>query len=478
MTPDERIAELEAETARLRSENAALQAQIEELAAQLEAVQVRLSKDSHNSSKPPSTDPLGRKRPRSQRRKSGKKPGGQLGHRGETLRLVATSDEVVEHRPTVCAGCQTLLDETAPVVLSERRQVRELPSVRLLVREHRALHVRCPRCEQVSVGQFPPEAPSRAQYGPRLRALAVYLLEQQLIPYARVRELFADLLGAPVSLGTLVRWVEQSAQTLRPVEEAIKTALVRAPVLHSDETGVRRAERLAWAHVASTSWLTHYAIHPQRGSAATDAIGILPRFTGVSVHDGWKPYRRYSACRHALCNIHHLRELTFLEEEYEQTWAKDLKGALLEMKAAVEAARLRGEDRLGDAEHRAFHSRYEELLALGLAANPPPQRRSGQRGRLKQSPALNLLERLAFGQREVLAFLDDFAIPFDNNQAEQDLRMLKVQQKIAGSFRADGGSEAFARIRGYLSSMRKQGVALLAALQTVFTGQPLYPALD
>jgi len=484
MTPDNRIAELEAENAALRArvgEIPLLQAQIQELVAQVQDLHARLAKatkDSHNSGKPPSTDPLGRKRPRSQRRRSGKKPGGQLGHPGETLHLVATPDEVVDHRPAVCVGCQASLDEMAPVVLYERRQVRDLPPVRLLVREHRALHVRCRACEQVSVGAFPAEAPSRAQYGPRLRALAVYLLEQQLIPYARVREVFTDLVGAPVSLGTLTRWVRQGAQTLRPVEAQIKAALQRAAVLHSDETGVRRAGTLAWAHVASTSRLTHYAIHAKRGSDATDAIGILPGYQGVSVHDGWKPYRRYTQCRHALCNIHHLRELTFLEEAYDQAWAKELKGALLEMKAAVEAARLRGEDRLGDAKRSAFVTRYEELLATGLAANPPPERRSGQRGRVKQSPARNLLERLLFGQRETLAFLDDCTIPFDNNQAEQDLRMLKVQQKIAGSFRADTGSEAFACIRGYLSSMRKQGVALLAALQTVFTDQPLYPAFD
>jgi transposase len=465
---------LEAENARQREQIGALLERVQELETRLS----KATQDSHTSHKPPSSDPLGRKRPRSQRRRSGKKPGGQLGHPGETLHLVAQPDEVVEHRPAVCGGCQTPLEETASVVLYERRQVRDLPAVRLLVQEQRVLHVRCPRCEQVSVGSFPSEAPSRAQYGPRLRALAVYLLEQQLIPYARVRELFTDLVGAPVSLGTLMRWVRQSAETLRPVEDAIKSALGSAPVVHSDETGVRRAGKLAWAHVTSTSRLTHYAIHAKRGSEATEDIGILPHFRGVSVHDGWKPYRRYTQCRHALCNIHHLRELTFLEEAYDQAWAKELKGALLEMKAAVEAARLRGEDRLGDAERSALISRYEALLAAGLAANPPPERRVGQRGRVKQSPARNLLERLLFGQRETLAFLDDFTIPFDNNQAEQDLRMLKVQQKIAGSFRADSGSEAFARIRGYLSSLRKQGVALLAALQTVFTGQPLYPAFD
>jgi transposase len=481
MTPAERIAELEAENAALRmrvSEIALLQAQIQELVAQVQDLQARLAKDSHNSSKPPASDPLGRKRPRSQRRRSGKKPGGQLGHRGETLHLVAIADEVVEHRPARCEACQIPLDETAPVAGYERRQVQELPPVRLLVREHRALHVRCPSCEQVSVGVFPTEAPSRAQYGPQLRALAVYLVEQQLLPYARVRELFADLLGASVSVGTLTRWVQQGAQTLRPVEAQIKAALQRAPVLHCDETGVRRAGRLAWAHVASTARLTHYAIHAQRGTAATEAIGILPGYRGVSVHDGWKPYHAYTDCRHALCNIHHLRELTFLEEAYHQSWAKELKGLLLAMKAAVERTRTQGELALPDAERRALVARYDTLLAAGVAANPPPERPPGQRGRVKQSPARNLLERLVLGKEEVLAFLHDLAIPFDNNQAEQDLRMLKVQQKIAGSFRADSGSEAFARIRGYCASLRKQGVALLAALYTVFTGQPLYPALD
>jgi transposase len=478
MKPAERIAELEAGMAALRADNDALRAQIQELVAQNQELQARLAKDSHNSSKPPASDPLGRKRPRSQRRRSGKKPGGQLGHPGETLHLVATPDAVVEYRPAVCTTCATPLDASLPVTGYERRQVRDLPPVRLVVCEHRGLHVRCPACDQVNVGAFPAEAPSRAQYGPRLRALAVYLVEQQLIPYARVRELFAELVGAPVSLGTLTRWVQQGAETLRPVEDAIKAALQGAPVLHSDETGVRRAGTLAWAHVACTTRLTHYAIQAQRGTAATDAIGILPSYRGVSVHDGWKPYRAYTKCRHALCNIHHLRELTFLEEEYHQTWAKDLKALLLEMKATVEPARTRGEPALPAAERRAFVARYDDILAAGLAANPPPERPPGQRGRVKQSPMRNLLERLVIGKDEVLAFLDDLTIPFDNNQAEQDLRMLKVQQKIAGSFRADSGSEAFTRIRGYCASLRKQGVAVLAALQTVFAGQPLYPALD
>jgi transposase len=301
------------EIAALKAENAALHEQVQALAAQVQELQARLAKDSHNSSKPPASDGLGRKT-KSLRRRSGKQPGGQLGHRGETLRLVATPDTVVEHRPSVCATCQAPLDE-APVVLRERRQVCELPALRLVVQEHRALHLQCPRCQAVTVGAFPAEAPSRAQYGPRLRAFAVYLVEQQFVPYGRVRELLADLFGASLSLGTRVSWVQQSAATRAPVEARLKAALRQAPVRHHDETGVRRAGTLAWVQVASTSRLTHYAVHAKRGTEATDAIGILPDFRGVSVHDGWKPYRRSTHCRHALCNIHHLRELTFLQEE-------------------------------------------------------------------------------------------------------------------------------------------------------------------
>lgn len=474
MTHEDERAILIAENARQREQIAELVAQNAALGVRIQELEARLAKDSHNSSKPPSSDGLARKT-KSLRRRSGKKPGGQLGHPGETLRLVAMPDAVVEHRPRICATCQAPLDE-AIVVLGERRQVYELPALRLVVQEHRALHVRCPHCQAVSVGTFPPAAPSRAQYGPRLRALAVYLVEQQFVPYGRVRELLADLFGVSLSVGTLVTWIQQSAVVLAPVDAQLKAALRQAPVLHNDETGVRRNGRLAWAHVASTSRLTHYAIHSKRGAEATDAVGILPHFTGVSVHDGWKPYRQYPRCRHALCNIHHLRELTFLEEQYQQTWAKELKDLLREMKAAVEQARRAGVRHLPTAAREAFVARYRALLATGHAANPPPQRRPRQRGRVKQTPAQNLLERLWFGQEEVLAFLGDFAIPFDNNQAERDLRMLKVQQKVSGSFRSDRGADAFACLRSYLSTLRKQGVALLAALATVVAGQPLYPA--
>jgi transposase len=470
MSSEERIAELEALVAHL-------QGQIEDLVArnrELEAQLAQAQRDSHTSSKPPSSDGL-RRRTKSLRQPSGKKPGGQLGHRGETLHLVATPDLVVEHRPAVCAHCQTPLAD-APVLGRERRQVQELPPVRLVVTEHQALHLRCPTCQAVTVGTFPAQTPSRAQYGSQLRALAVYLVEEQFVPLGRVQHLLRELFGVRLGRGTLVGWIQQAARVLAPMEEQLKAALRRAPVLHNDETGVRRAGTLAWAHVASTSRLTHYAISATRGHAAIDAIGILPGYGGVSVHDALASYRAYTNCRHALCNIHHLRELTFLEEAHAQAWAKDLKALLREMKAATDQARAQGHTRLAPAVREPFLVRYQALLAAGLAANPPPVRRPGQRGRLKQSPARNLLERLLLEQEAVLAFLDDLTIPFDNNQAERDLRTLKVQQKVSGCFRSDGGGDAFARLRSYLATLRKQGQALLAALHSVFAGRPLYPA--
>jgi transposase len=466
MTPDEEIAALKAENAALRAQMTALVARVQELEA-------RAAKNSHNSGKPPASDGL-KRRTKSLRKPSGKKAGGQLGHRGETLHLVAMPDEIVEQRPAVCVHCQAPLTEE-PALLRERRQVQELPAVRLRVTEYQALHVRCPQCQAVSVGAFPAAAPSRAQYGPQLRALAVYLVEEQLLPLGRVQRLLADFASVRLGRGTLVRWIGQAAATLAPVEAELTAALRQAAVLHNDETGVRRAGKLAWVHAASTSRFTRYAVHAKRGREATDAMGILPGFAGVSVHDGWTTYHHYTTARHALCNIHHLRELTFLEEQYQQPWAKEMKALLLEMKTATEQARADGRPQLSVPTRAAFVTRYQAVLASGHAANPPPERRPRQRGRVKQSPAQNLLERLWLRQNEALAFLEDLTIPFDNNQAERDLRTLKLQQKVSGCFRSDAGADAFMRLRSYLSTLRKQGHALLDALRTVFAGQLLYP---
>jgi len=259
-------------------------------------------------------------------------------------------------------------------------------------------------------------------------------------------------------------------------------ALHQSPVLHHDETGLRVAgtegTRLEWTHVTCTKELTHYARHTARGATALEAIGILPGYVGTSMHDGWTSYRHYRTGRHALCNAHHLRELTFVEEELHQPWAGQLKGLLREMRSAVEQVRAAGATQLDRPVRDDFVARYEALLGKGLAHNPQPPPPNGQdgkprRGRRKQSPVRNLLDRLWMHQDEVLLFLEDFAVPFDNNQAERDLRMVKIQQKVSGTFCSDAGADAFCRIRSVCSTWRKQGRSVLDALDAAYAGRSL-----
>ncbi len=475
MTPEEEIAAL-------RAENTALREQVQALLARVQELEGRLAKDSHNSSKPPSSDGLGRKT-KSLREKSGKHRGGQPGHPGHQVSLVATPDAVETHRPTQCGTCQQRLPADAPSWI-ERRQVQELPVVRLHVTEHQILHVRCPACGATTEATAPAGVSAPQQYGPRLRAVATYLVQQQFVPYARVRELFADVFGAALSVGTLVNLVRLGAARLQGLEDEIKGALRQAPVLHHDETGLRVAGleggRLEWTHVTCTKELTLYSRHAARGAAALAAIGILPGYRGTSVHDGWTSYRHFQTCRHALCNAHHLRELTVVEEELHQSWAGRLKELLRQMRTAVEQARAAGATQLDPAVRDDFIARYEELLGEGLAQNPhpppppdPAPAGKRRRGRRKQSPVRNLLDWLWMDEDAVLLFLDDFAVPFDNNQAERDLRMVKVQQKVSGTFCSEAGADAFCRIRSVCSTWRKQGRSVLDALLHAFAGHSL-----
>ena len=456
----------------------AQQEQIEALSAWVKELEDQAKTTSRISSKPPSSDGYQRP-PRSLRQRSGKAVGGQPGHPGSALSLVAEPDRVIVHSPATCAGCQTALDGVAATGYT-RRQVVDLPPLQLEVREHRAEEKMCPQCRHTTTGAFPADVTTMVQYGAGIKALAVYLLTYHLLPYNRTSALLGDLFGHAPAKGTLQTAVETCAADLVEVEEQIKDALRQADVLHNDETGVRVHGRLQWVHVTSTPQVTHYAAHPKRGSDAMTDIGILPAFEGISVHDGLRAYRQY-ACGHALCNAHHLRELTAIEEHDKQPWATAMKELLGEIKAHVDTARDQGETRIDAAVGAAFVVRYRAIVVAGYAANPLPPPESDtapkKRGRPKQSKARNLLDRLHSDEREVLTFMTDWRVPFDNNQAERDLRMIKVQQKVSGCFRSPTGPVAFCRLRGYLSTLKKQGHALLPALQSVFAGHPLLPDL-
>jgi len=464
-------------TIRLLEERIVAQEQvIAALTAQVKELEDQLATDSHNSSKPPSGDHP--KRTQSLRKPSGKRPGGQPGHPGSTLRLSETPDRVIRHRPTRCAACGASL-EGAQAQGCEHRQVVDLPLIQLEVVEHRAETIVCANCGAATPAAFPPEVTQPVQYGPGIQALGVYLRVYQLLPSERTRELLADVFGGSPSEATLQAAVERCAAGLADTETAIRQGVQQAAVAHCDETGIRVEGKRRWLHVASTKWLTHYGWHPKRGKEATDAIGVLPAFTGTAVHDGWSPYRQY-ACSHALCNAHHLRELTFVEEREGQKWAGQMKGLLVTIKERVAQEQAAGAERLDGATQHEFEERYGRVLDAGLDANPPPAeaRPPGKRGRKKQSKAKNLLDRLSAHRREVLAFMYDFRVPFDNNLAERDLRMMKVQQKIAGCFRSTEGATAFCRIRSYLSTARKQGERVLHALDQVFAGAPFASSLN
>jgi transposase len=451
------------------------QREVANLTARLEQLEARLNKDSHNSHQPPSSDgPAKRPRPHSLRQRSGKKSGGQPGHPGVTRCLVDDPDSIVRHVPATCARCGADL-EAVPEVEPERRQVIEIPEPRPVVTEHQAVQKTCPVCQTVTAGEFPPEVTQPVQYGPRAKAAAVYLQTYQLLPYERTVEALEDLFGVSPSEGTLTSAQNTAYTRLEPVERAIGAALRQEAVVHVDETSQRVAGRTEWVHVISTALLTFYAHHAKRGRAAIEAIGLLIGFAGRRVHDAWASYLSLAGA-YALCNAHLLRELIGLYEDTGQAWAQKLIKLLLHMKAAVETARAAGQTELPSRQRLGFEAAYTRLLNEGLLANPPSPP-TGKRGRPKQTPARNLLDRLVTHRAAILAFLHDFRVPFDNNQAERDLRMLKVKSKVSGCFRSPQGADQFCRIRGYISTLRKQGYSVLDGLTGVFVGQPYMPQL-
>lgn len=443
-----------------------------ELVLKLEAkvceLEGRLAQNSTNSSKPPSTDGLQKPAPRSLRQKSGRKPGGQPGHPGHTLEPVASPHHVQVHtlQSCPCGQCGGVSLENLPALDYERRQVIDLPPLQLEATEHRAEIKRCPVSGREVRAPFPLGVEAPVQYGAHFRSLLLYLSNQQLLPFDRLRQTCADLFGQNISLGTLATTNARAYEALAPVETAIIQALTQAPVVNVDESGLRVEGKLHWLHVASTSLLTFFGVHDNRGAEAMKALGVLPHCLAWLIHDFWKPYLKFDAL-HALCNQHLLRELKFLFEQCGEIWADKLSRFLLDWKDDP-----RARDGLEEKVFDQAHRQYRCILAEGRRKHP--RRKPGQ-GRTRQDKATNLLDRLEDYDYCVLAFLLDPNVPFTNNQAEQDIRMIKVKQKISGCFRSLHGALCFARIRSYLSTCRKQGFNLWEACFHAASGSPFMP---
>ena len=437
-------------------------------------------KNSQNSSLPPSRDPC--KRTKSLRQQSGRKPGGQVGHRGATREMFEEPDHLVIHAPESCSLCGSSLD-AAEIKGSERRQIHDLPAQRIEVTEHQSQTKVCERCGMKNKAKFPAGINAPVQYGEGIRAAVTYLIGYQLLPFGRCAETMNDLFNCQVSAGTLATIFHAGArETVEPLL-LIKEGISKSEVIGVDETNLRVKQKQQWVHVSSTEQLTLLCHDKRRGSAAIENIGILSGYKGVCVHDGFSAYDQYLQCQHSLCNAHILRELNYVIETSKADWAQEMKQLLLEIKAEVGKSKAAGKKRLTVRQSKELLVRYDRIVSEAGKLYPPLKRKKyrSKARRPRESPivgaARKLVNRLNAKRDQVLFFMRDFRVPFDNNQAERDLRMLKAKQKVSGCFRTEKGAAEFCQMRSYVSTMKKQGHGIMEAIKSVFAGETIMPTL-
>lgn len=452
-----------------------LESRIQQLETRVHELEAKLSKDSSNSSKPPSSDGLKRK-PKSLRERSDKKPGGQQGHVGKGLAQVNNPDVVITHTPTSCIGCGSNLDHVQGSC-AEQRQVFDVPQPKINVTEHRVEEKKCPCCGEFTRALFPSNIQGPVQYGDRIRALIAYFSHEHFIPVDRVCEIFKDIFGVAISPGTCANVDKRLFANLEVFEAGLKTHLLATRILHFDETGMRCEKKLHWVHVASSQMATFYTMHTKRGQEAMNAADVLPRYQGIAIHDHWFPYFAYAQLKHGLCNAHHLRELIFVHEQEKEIWAKRMHDLLILANKEVEKHAELGS--LSPEIILQVEQAYRQILSEGFAYHESlPPLPTGKRGKQKQRDGKNLLDRLNEKRDCVLRFIHDFSVPFTNNQGERDIRMVKLKQKIGGCFRAFRGGKIFCRIRSYISTARKQEWNIWDALADAIRGSPRLLAID
>lgn len=434
--------------------------QINQLEIRIKELESQLKQNSRNSSRPPSSDTY-RKGPAFPRAKGGK-VGGKKGHDGGTLKMVDTPDHIIEHQASVCTHCGKVHAQE-PLVVRGRRQVFDIPPPRIEVTEHRALDWVCCGCHRENRGKFPAEVSAPAQYGLRVQTMSVLLNNAYCIPRNKVQLIFKDLYGITLNEGTLQNHNEQAYAELEAEETHIQAQVLQSEVVHYDETGFYVGKARYWEHVASNERFTYLFVHPKRGKEAHEERSILPEFLNRAVHDCWSTYFNFSACKHAVCGAHLLRELNGLIENGSK-WAVQFHAFLLDLYHQTE----QGKSSLPSKKHKKTLAQYQKLLHLADREEPPPIQRP--RGKPKQTKGRNLFDRLSKHQQAVLAFAFHFEVPFTNNQAERDIRPTKTKMKVSGCFRTEYGAEIYARIQSFVSTVRKHQCSPFKELYTVLSG--------
>lgn len=458
-------------------------AKLQEATLRIKELERRLNMDSHNSSKPPSSDsPFNSSKstepsPSITKIKKLKKRGGQKGHKGKTLKLSAHPDKIEQLIPTSCTQCGKSLKHLPTKDSTWKRQVWDIPEIKLHITEYQSLSKECPCCKKKSYGTFPSHVTSRLQFGSSLIAFCSYLSAVQMMPHERIGELSGDLFGHPLSVGAIDTMLSKTHHALKGVEEEIKEHLQKEELLCADETGIEVGNTLRWLHTLSSKYATLYTAHTKRGKEGMDESAVLPSFKGILMHDHWGAYKQYTNATHAYCNAHILRELTGVIENEKLQWAKDAKVCLRAMHEAVKRAKEDGKESLSQPQINKFIKAWRETTKAALSYYASPPKSSGKRGRAKQSKSKNLLDRLISYESETLRFLKEFRVPFTNNLAERDLRMTKVKLKISGCFMSEFGAKRFARIRGYISTLKKSGESVLAILKEAINGRAYLPAV-
>ena len=479
MVQDKLLKDILDELAQIKQENIALKEIIAKQNIELKELRRRLNMDSSNSSKPPSTndgfeDP-DKKDLSSNPKKKKKDRGAQYGSKGTNLKKVDKPDNIEVLSVSTCKECNHNLEDIDSKLISSK-QLFDIPKISIEVTEFQLHSKTCPCCKSINKPKYPSHLKATTQYGDNIKTFVAYLNTYQMLPYNRISELLEDFISHKVSSGTIYNMLNSFYGKLEPFENDIKDLLLKSKVIHVDETGTRVKDKLHWTHVVSTSLVTYYMIHKNRGKEAMDAMEILPDYSGIAVHDHWKPYNKYT-CLHSFCNAHHLRELIGIVQNEDVRWATDMHSLLTKMNNYIYKLKENGKTSPSIGKIQQFYQYYDQICQSALIYYPPPPNPSNSKRKPKQSKGKNLLDRFIAYKEETLRFFTNLLVPFTNNLAERDLRMIKVKEKISGTFASFNGAEIFNRIRGYISTVKKNNKSVFDELRNVLYGKYYVPSL-